>query len=31
MTNPQDINISFVDLLILINLILAKDMVSAPL
>ena len=30
-TNPQDINISFVDLLILINLILAKDMVSVPL
>lgn len=31
LTNPQDINISFVDLLILINLILAKDMASVPL
>lgn len=30
-TNPQDINISFMDLLILINLILAKDMMSVPL
>lgn len=30
-TNPQDIDIPFVDLLILINLILAKDMVSVPL
>lgn len=30
-TNPQDVDIPFADLLILINLILAKDMVSVPL
>lgn len=31
LTNPKDINITFEDLLILVNLILAKDMMSVPL